>query len=206
MKLIKTDKDKNLESVKAFLPDDLEVIQIIQICQLYPTNSWRVWVDHLGNSLVILNDKKVISLREHPLSPSDKIITDIYQKAPPNKIAKNSKWALIAFAEGDKNNNQLCFLWMLGNDDRLRIITYVKDGWIENYPPLGCGMKTLRTIAKHLNIEARDISNLKEIKGSVAANIINAWATSLPLSAGVKLELLLSNKILASKIFEDCKI
>lgn len=198
--------EKEIESVKAYLPNDAEILKIIQICQLYPTASWKSWTDHLGNSLNILNDKKVLSLREHPLAPTDKIITDIYHKAPPDRISKNSKWAFIAFGEGDKQNNSLCFIWLLGNDDRLRLITYYKDGWIENYPPLGCGMKTLRTIVKHIGIESDNIPNLKEIKGSTAANIIKAWSTPWPPSANIKLDLLLTNKILASKVFEDCKL
>ncbi|HVI39650.1 MAG TPA: hypothetical protein VM577_03235 [Anaerovoracaceae bacterium] len=202
---LKEDIDKSLTSLKAFLPDDQEIEEIIRLCQLYPTISWKYWTDHLGHTLSVLENKKVVILKEHPLSPTEKIITDIYHKALPNRIATNSSHVLIAFGEGDKQAYQAAFVWFLGKDNRLRMSNFSKNEWIENTSPLSSGMKSLRVVSKQIIRGPGIVSGYKDLKGAVPATIVKAWATPLPIDRNVKLDMLLTNNILGAKLIEEFK-
>lgn len=198
--------EKSIISLRAFLPDDQEIENIIRLCHLRPTISWKHWTDHLGHTLSILENRKVIILKDHPLSPSEKIITDIYHKAPPNKIAANSSHAIIAFAEGDKQSYHAAFIWFLGKDNKLRMCNFSKNEWIENTSPLYSGMKTLRIVSKQIKAGPGIIGSCKELKGPIPANVIKAWATPLPIERNIKLDMLLTNNALAVKIIQDCNL
>lgn len=203
-KQLKTsDYDKSLVNVAAFLPDDKEILEIIKLCHLQPSESWRLWHDNLGNHLNILNDRKVVSYKDLPLSPTTKIITDIHHKAPPDRLANSASQAVIFFGEGDKITSNVAFIWLLGKDGRLRFLTFAKNEWLENHPPLIVGLKTLRVVIKNLHAQQPQTVYIKDLKGPVAATIVKGWATPWPINNNLKLEMLLANKILTSKIIED---
>lgn len=70
-------KNKNLISIKAYLPD-LPIEEIIKSCQLESYSNWRYWVDQLGNVLYVNDQKKFfISLNKEKIN-----ITDIYLLSP----------------------------------------------------------------------------------------------------------------------------
>jgi len=70
-------KNKNLISIKAYLPD-LPIEEIIKSCQLESYSNWRYWVDQLGNVLYVNDQKKFfISLNKESIN-----ITDIYLLSP----------------------------------------------------------------------------------------------------------------------------
>jgi hypothetical protein len=194
------DIDKSLVSLRAFIPDDQEVVQIIQLCSLYPTNSWRHWTDYLGHNLVITENKKVVVFKEHPLAPVEKIITDIYHKSYPQQLAQISKRVVIAFGEEDKFGD-VCLIWFLGKDNKLRMSLFSKGQWIDNPPPLSSGVKTLRFIVKHLGVEQPESLDSKYVQSSfLACKITKIWGSNLPMDKNIKLDMLLQNSILASKI------
>ena len=195
--------EKDLISLAAFLPEDTEVLKIIELCQLRPTSSWKHWTDHLGHTLSVLENKKIVIVKEHPLAPSEKIITDLYHKSLPDRIANNSSSTIIAFGEGDKLSYHVCFAWFLGKDNRLRMSTFFKNEWIENSSPLACGMKTLRIISKHIRSGPGIIGSGKDLKGGVPANIVKAWATPFPIDRNIKLDMLLTNNALATRLLKD---
>ena len=147
----KLSKIKALESVKAFLPNS-DIETVIKVCDLYPFDkSWRKWTDHLGNYIQVYNNKKIVSFIQSPFDKSEKIVTDIYFKSPPGKISKLSKHIFVSFGKNNENNTNVCFVWFLGYDDRLRLLVY-KDKWL-NYPPLISGIDTIRPIIKSFHVD-----------------------------------------------------
>lgn len=194
-----TETEKALVSLKAFLPQDQEICKLIQLCNLQPLKDWRHWTDFLGHNLIVAESKKISIFKEHPLTPTEKIITDIYYKSYPKQITKISKRAIIIFGEEDKHGD-LCFIWLIGRDDKLRLVTFAKNQWIENYPPLSCGMKTLRFIVKQLLVEQVRSIDHKNLQGPLACNLIKAWVSPIPVDKNIKLDMLLTNNVLANKI------
>ena len=167
-----------IESVKAFLPNDKHIEKIINICDLYPVeNSWKKWTDHLGSYIKLHKNKKVIAYIYSSKDTSEYIVTDLYFKSPPSSIVKISKWAFISFAQtGDIPN--IIFIWFLGNDNRLRLLSY-KDGiWTRNHPPLISGIKALRFIIDNFNYNGQ-VKTLP-LQGPLKAKIIYSYAMNLP--------------------------
>lgn len=178
-----------LESVKAFLPNDNEIETIINVCSLRPIeNSWRKWADHLGSYIQIQNNKKVVSFSYSPYDKSKRIITDIYFKAPPKNIAKLSKWVFIAFGEIDKANVE--FIWFLGSDNRLRLLSYSTGQWQRNLPPLISGINTLRLVIKHLNNNIQGQTDILRIQGPLAASLTKFWSSNWPMEDELKQQII----------------
>lgn len=194
--------EKQIVSLTAFLPEDKDVLDIIQLCHLYPVESWKNWTDYLGWTLGIADNKKVIIHRDLPFSYDEYFITDLFYKSHPSKLFSNSSKVVIALA--DSNKNDTAFVWLLGKDKRLRMATF-SGKWIENISPLLSGMKTLRIVLKALKEENPGPieTDYKELRGALPASIIRAWSTTLPITANVKLDMMLTNNILASKILKD---
>lgn len=172
------DRKKALASAEAFLPKDPGVIEIIKMCDLYPANDgWRKWTDHLGNFIQIHNNKKVVSFVNNPTNPDERIITDIFYKSPPEKLFNMSQWAFISFGRDNNDIFNICFIWLLGADDRLRLLSYSDGEWLSNSPPLICGIDNLKSILKFKNIDDYSKADILNIKGPVAAKITKSWAT-----------------------------
>lgn len=174
-------RSKALASLKAFLPEQGDVIQIVELCRLFPMkDSWRKWTDHLGNFLQVHNNKKVVSFEHHPEEIKDVKVTDIFYKSHPSKIAQISKHAFIATGKDD-HDNQIVFIWFLGNNDRLRLVTSCNGEWIQNYSPMICGIDTLRPIIRSLSSEKLIRVPILKVTGTVAAQISKSWSTPWPL-------------------------
>ena len=139
-------RETAIVNVKAFLPEDKEIIQIIDMCNLDPDgDSWLKWSDSNGNYLHIKKDKTVVSNKDSPTKKKIRLIKDIHFKAPIDVISKNSKWALICFAESSVNipsfhnispGINIAFIWFFGIDNKLRLSTFIQNEWIENQSPL----------------------------------------------------------------------
>ena len=204
-------RETAIVNVKAFLPKDQEIIQIIDMCNLNPDgDSWLKWSDSNGNYLHIKKDKTVVSNKESPTKKKPRLIKDIHFKAPIDVISKNSKWALICFAEGSSPGLPLLnvvFIWFLGIDNKLRLSTFVQNGWIENQPPLVTSITTLRTIVKHLDIDKYCVVKLSDIKEPLSSTFVKkAWATPWPPSKNMILDMMLTYQPLARYITNDCNL
>ncbi|KKN66644.1 hypothetical protein LCGC14_0469790 [marine sediment metagenome] len=174
-------KDRALESVKAFLPNDNEIETIIKVCDLYPVeNSWRKWTDHLGSYIQIHNNKKIVSFAHSPYDKSERIATDLYFKSPPETISKLSEWAFISFGKNNEDILNICFIWFLGANNRLRLLSYSNNKWQRNYPPLISGIDTLRPIIRSFDIASYRQADILRIQGPLAANMVKSWATAWP--------------------------
>ena len=170
-----------LASLTAFLPDQQDIIKIVELCRLFPMKkSWRKWTDHLGNYLQVHNNKRVVSFEHHPEEIKDTQVTDIFYKSHPKKIANISKHAFIAKGENDQNEKSV-FVWFLGNDDRLRLVTSNNNVWIRNYSPMICGIDTLRPIVRSLSTDKLTLVPILKITGAVASRISKSWSTPWPL-------------------------
>lgn len=193
-----------LESVKAFLTNDKDIEIIIALCHLYPSNnSWRKWTDHLGNYIQIHNTRKVTSVTNSVSNKDDNIITDIYFKSHPKKISSISKWAFISFGRDNDNIFNVCFVWFLGCDDRLRLLSFSKDRWARNQPPLICGVETLKPIIRNIGVESYRQADILRLKGPLAANMTKSWATVWPPSDDLKESIMFFNEDLGAKIINS---
>lgn len=194
-------KIQALESVKAFLPNDNEIEIIIKACDLYPLgNSWRKWTDHLGSYIQIYNNKKVASFIYSPYDKSEKIVTDLYFQSSVRSISALSKYAFISFGKDNDNIFNICFIWFLGSDGRLRLLSYSDGTWQKNSPPLISGINTLRPIIKSFNIDSYEQADILRIQGPVAANMTKSWATTWPPCQGLKNKMILFNAELGNEI------
>lgn len=194
------DKIQALESVKAFLKNDTDIETIIKVCDLYPAAySWRKWTDNLGNHIQIYNNKRVKLFINHP-NNKKYIITDLYFKLYPDKIAKMSTWAFISFGKDNKDILNTCLVWFLGEDNRLRSLSYSNNKWNPNHPPLLSGIDTLRQIVRNFNVVSYKQFDILKIKGPLPANITKSWATQWPPYEKLIKELILFNSKLGNVI------
>lgn len=200
--------NKALINVKAFLPGDDEIIKIIEMCDLVPTGTWQLWTDNNGHNMVIKNNRTVTSKKTNPIVRHPVIIKDIHFKSSAKQIANNSKWAMISLAESQEDfTPNICFLWFLGFDNRLRLVCYVRDSWMENKPPLSSDINTLRSIVKNLDIEGyKVIMGSRYIKGPYAGEVVKSWAVKWPPPANMQLDILMTNKTIGEKILKDCGV
>ncbi len=178
MKIV--NREQAVQTVTAFLSENHKATDVIKYCNLHPVlPSWKKWTDHVGNSLIINDNKTIRVLFNDPLKRQETIITDIFQKAHPISIAHRSKWAFVAFGSHNCENINACLIWFLGHDDRLRFTSLVKGEWLENRPPLGTGFDILSLVLQNLELDKKiDIINV-EVLG---VKIKKAWACQLPLN------------------------
>jgi len=170
-------REQAIQSVKAFLPDEPEVESVIRYCDLYPVrDSWKMWTDNLGSFLRVYNNRKLTSFTNNPLNLEDKIITDLYHKARPQQIADMSKRAFVA------QGPEICFIWFLGEDNRLRLLTH-KDGvWTKNYPVMSCGIHTILPVITLLNSTIRGRVDILNVRGPISSSLHSSWVVDWPPS------------------------
>ena len=196
-------KKAALASVKAFLPQKPEIADIISACDLYPAqSSWRKWTDHQGNFIQIHSNKKVVSFVSNPLSQEDRIVTDVYFKSHPRKVFSISDWAFISFGRDNNNTFSICFIWLLGLDKRLRLLSYANGVWIKNSPPLISGIDTLRSIIRHKDVNGFNRVDILNIKGPTSAKITKSWVTEWPPSDDLMMEMFNTSEELTVEIQE----
>jgi hypothetical protein len=177
-----------LSSLKAFLPNDKEIIQIIKYCQLSPVDkAWDKWQDIAGNTLNIsrLKNISVKIIEKHPKEKQK--ITDIHLKSPPKSIFKRSPYCLISL---DKNDT--LYLLMLDND-KIRYSIFNKQ-WLENEFPITSNIKFLRVFFKNIKIQDYKEVFIKE------NNIIKSWVCELPLTEKTKENIELVDSLKRTKI------
>lgn len=170
-------REQSIQSIKAFLPDEPDVESVIRYCDLHPTHdSWKMWTDNLGSFLKVYNNRKVTSFTNNPLSIEEKIVTDLYFKSLPQKIANISRRVFIAQGE------DVCFGWFLGKDDRLRLVTHKDGAWTKNYPVMSCGIQSILPIVTLLNSTIRGRVDILNVRGPISASIHSSWVIDWPPS------------------------
>lgn len=186
-------REQAVESIKAFLSNETNIKNIIYYCDLYPVHeSWKKWTDNLGSFIQIYNNKKIISFTNNPLNIEEKIITDLYHNAHPKKIANISKKVFIA------DSDDACFGWFLGNDSRLRLVTYKDGNWTKNYPVLSCGINSILPIVSLIDSTIKGRVDILNIRGPFSSKIHSSWVIDWPPTDIAK------HQIKNTKIIELC--
>lgn len=129
-----------LASARAFLNKTPSFELIVEMCDLKPRGTWKVWEDDGGNFLRLQKDRSCHIYPSYEIEIGTK---DIYRKARPEYIAKASYWALLAFGRES-------VVWFLGNDGKLRMSCFKDGAWVENRLPLLSGVQTLRLISERM--------------------------------------------------------
>lgn len=202
------DFKKALVNIKAFLPEDKEILKIIEVCDLEPTDDWKVWTDHYGHNLIVKNNKTVTSKTKNPIIKFPIKIKDIYFKSSARQIAYNSKWVMISLAESVQDSiPNICFIWFLGVDNRLRLLCYMRNSWVENKMPLSSGVHTLRLIVKNFEVSGyKVIIGSRYINGPYEGNVVKSWVSQWPPPSNMQLDILLTNRTIGQKILKDCGV
>lgn len=165
-------REQALASLQAFLPNDNEIVKIINFCDLDPINpdNWRIWGNEYSFFIKVKKNKKLlISWQEEDFLAPKK---DLYAYANIKDVANISK-TLLFIAEEDIAEDNYCFSFLfLGKDEKLRYRRYVKNIY-RNDPPLSLSIDDIRTLIKNENINGYKpvLSNKKNAK---------AWITSWP--------------------------
>ena len=153
-----------LASLQAFLPEDKEIVKIVNLCDLQPNETWRVWENQYSPYLKVQKNKKLVTLCKGTDFFSPK--TDLYAYASPEDVANISD-KLLFLAEG----NCFCFLFW-GKDNLLRYRRYL-DGLCCYDPPLFLPIEDIRTLVKHEKIEGH--IKITPSKGQKTIGWVTSW-------------------------------
>lgn len=195
-------RDQALASVQAYLPDDKEIIRIINLCHLNPiddyTNGWREWKNHYSPRLIVQKNKKLtIKYKEADFKSSD-----IYEYSSLNDISKMSKKLLFIDANLAKGHC-FCFLFW-GKDDRLRYRRYLDDMWFKD-PPISLPLEDIRILVKNECIDGYcsfvPVKNLKQ-SHKKSFQPAKGWVTSWPPSKEFYEEIIKETNISKSKAIQ----
>ena len=139
-------RKKALVNVQAFLPDDKEIVSILNACDMSPADDWRLWINGESPSIRIYHNKKIMCRKRNVETPGT---IDLYFGSHPTQLAELSKLALIIFVA-----NVMCILLFLGKDNKLRLARYLDkiDEWQRDYP-LTLPLEDVRTLIKHEGVE-----------------------------------------------------
>lgn len=159
-----------LASLQAYLPEDKEIIKIINLCDLYPmdesSSGWRGWCNQYSPYIRVQKNKKLVTKWKGQDCFASQ--NDLYAYASTQEVAKFSKKLLFLV---DKN----CFcLLFWGQDDRFRYRRYF-DGTYWNDPPLFLPINDLRTFIKLEKVES-----FEKIQTTKKSSTTQAWITSWP--------------------------
>ena len=166
---------KNIVSLKAFLgTTNIAIIDLIKYCNLNFTDHWSIWIDNYGNLFKITDKKDFIIKLNSDINNQIINTKDIYEKSHINDIVNFSKFALIAIS------NEHYFIWLLDNNNLLRLYQYTDDIFIGSQPVLLSSVDTLKKIIRNINVENfQDIFHITEPTSRKEAK--KAWATKLPM-------------------------
>jgi hypothetical protein len=131
-------------------------------------------MDADGNRLRIAKNKSVLV---YPAKKEPSVTKDIFRKAPPALIAKNSYWILALFG---KNHSLLSFL---GNDGNLRSCYFEDEVWQYNMSSTLLGYRALRYVSSgYIETYCRRIITSLKVKYPKGFEIEEAWASGYPSS------------------------
>lgn len=199
-------RDQALISVQACLPDDKEIVKLINLCKLDPvdnsTNCWREWKNHFSPRLIIQKNKKIAI----KYKGADFKSSDIYEYSSLNDISKISKKLLFIDANRARGHC-FCFLF-LGNDDRLRYWRHLDDIWFKD-PPISLPLEDIKSLIRNEGVEGYcSIIPADNMKNSHKKSFRPAkgWVTSWPPNKEFYDEIMIEtdiSKTKAVKVFKE---
>lgn len=161
-----------IASARAFLNDsNFEII--VQLLKLKPKQDWYEWYDLEGNYLKITKTKHILI---HQAKKKVEATIDIYCKAKPESIIKNSYWLCSIFGV------EKTILLFIGNDGILRCCYFENNTWKCNMNPILLGYQILNIIAnEYIDMEARRIA-IPKINIIEKKDIEEIWLSGIPVS------------------------
>jgi len=173
MKYTKRIFNKHFASLRAFIPNDSYVLDIIKLCNLQHTDNWNTWIDEYNNELFI-NKNKQILININPTFDNQKFETkDLYLKAKVNKLSEINKFSLISI----KDNKY--YMWMLDKNNIIRLCIYIDDILMETQPILISGIHNLKLIVSYLNVDGwSEVQFIKDFDTN--EYMTSSFATSWP--------------------------
>jgi hypothetical protein len=188
--------NRALINVKAYFDGDMLPLNIIKFCKLEPDGSWQKWTDNNGYALVLKNRSFVI--RKQNVKNK---ITDIYLKSNIEIISQNSYKSVIFYFEN--KNEQLFILSFLGDDNRLRCITY--NGHYNNIMPLSLNKRILKCIINNLN-NSNDFKVIDSNLRYKNFKLVKCWMSRWNPKDSLINEMIGVNKDLSEKLLTDCEV
>lgn len=159
---------KAITDAKAFLKDGDAFESIVNMCSLKPI-TWQNWHD-VDKNLLKIHKNNAIHI--YPAKHHVPIKKDY--KARPATIAKNSRWTMMAFGQ-DIFGNEATLIWMLGNDNKLKLSFFVEECWVENYLPLLSGIDILKLINKEKDSDFKKIKIPKIMNIKIEESYVVPW-------------------------------
>jgi len=165
---------KKLSSLRAFVPYKKYIIDIVKFCRLKHTSDWRIWVDDYGNKLSVNRIQQPSIIINKNINPQTLELTDLYAKAHIKKLSSINKYSLISIRKN------FYYLWMIDENNILRLCWYKDDILMENPAVLISGINNLKIIIETLDVELFKVVN--SIVDPLDKNILMdfSWATSWP--------------------------
>lgn len=170
MTVSRINRQQALTSLQAYLPNDTEIVRIINMCCLNPIGGWRVWQNEYSPFIKVQNNKKISIGYKGENFFEDK--NDLYAYSNAASVAKISKKLLLI-----KEKDCFCFLFW-GNDNQLRYRRQLNDNSkllvpFRNNVPLVVPIEDIRTFIKQEHIDGH-------VKVSLISKHTMGWVTCWP--------------------------
>lgn len=199
--------DKHIRLAASYT-DMPELEFIIKTCRLKPYDYifsdrsekivlYKWWFDEFGNSLELINSKNIqLTHNDLRLDRKRLVTTDLYYGLSLDRIVKMSK--LVHFVSGKDEDvyQDCCIANFLGIDDHLRSYLYWYGEW-QQVSPLLTGMKSLKTIANHVDVKHYHQLGNKE-NSAIPCVSAAAWLSYLPASSAFVSDLNKQSEMLAT--------
>ncbi len=158
-----------LASLQAFLPEDKEIIKMINLCDLHPIDEspsgWRKWCNQYSPYISVQKNKKLVTRWKGQNWFATQ--NDLYAYSEPQQLAKMSK-KLLFITEKD------CFcLLFWGNDNIFRYRRYFSESMCFSDPPLFLPIEDLRKFIKLESID--NFEKIRLTKKSSASGWVTSW-------------------------------
>lgn len=181
--------DKHIRLAASYT-DMPELDFIIRACRLKPYDYifndrtekivlYKWWFDEFGNSLELINSKKIqITCGDLRIDRKRLVSTDLYYGLSMDRIVKMSKLVHLISGKDEDLYEDCGALTFLGIDDHLRSYLYWYGEW-QQISPLTIGMRSLKTIANHLDVKHYHELGNKE-NSAIPCASGTAWLSYLP--------------------------
>lgn len=181
---------------------------IIRACRLKPYDYmfddrsekiilYRWWFDEYGNSLELAKNKRIeIVYNDLRLDRKRLVSTDLYYGLSLDRVAKMSKLVHLISGKDEDVYQDCALLTFLGIDEHLRSYLYWYGEW-QQVSPLIMGLRSLKTIASHIDVKHYHHLGNKE-NSAIPCVSGEAWLSYLPASSAFVTDLNKQSEMLAA--------
>jgi hypothetical protein len=158
---------------------------------------YRWWFDEYGNSLELAKNKRIeIVYNDLRLDRKRLVTTDLYHGLSLDRITKMSKLVHLISGKDEDVYQDCAALTFLGIDEHLRSYLYWYGEW-QQVSPLIMGLRSLKTIANHIDIKHYHQLGNKE-NSAIPCVSGEAWLSYLPASPAFVTDLNKQSEMLAA--------